>query len=50
MIAPLGKEDASHYFGHFIHSKDFMDGKRSINIKKRKQRRFGRRWRRKKRE
>jgi hypothetical protein len=34
MIAPVGKEDTSHYLGHFIHSKDFMDGKRSINLEK----------------
>jgi hypothetical protein len=34
MIALVGKEDASHYFGHFIHSKNFMDGKRSINLEK----------------
>ena len=34
MIKPVGKEDTYHYLGHFIHSKEFMDGGRSINKEK----------------
>ena len=34
MVSPSGKEDAVHFLGHFIHSKAFMDGQRSMDLEK----------------
>ena len=34
MVSPSGKEDAVHFLGHYIHSKAFMDGQRSMDLEK----------------
>ena len=36
MVKPSGNADATHYFGHHIHSKDYTDRKRSLDQEKKK--------------